>query len=516
MPHHGHGSGKKRDRSRSRSRSKEKRERKPRASRFDDPNPEKLPEFVPPPGTQAPIPVPNPHRSAWSSQSHASGGFIKPAHLDPTALLNDENKLKVKIYLPKDGSVNYIGLIIGPKGMYQKKLEEQTNCRILIRGKGSVQRESMIPGVTLQPSPDDNEEQHVLIVGDTEKDIEKAQAAINSVLNADEETRNAIRNEQLRSAQEINDKLYGTVDESLLTPYGPPSPSAYIIPVPNDCVGLIIGKGGETIRQLQQESGAKIQVAKKEVAETGQRNVFVEGTPERYEHAKRLIEAIVAEHQGNFTFDQNTSTVYYPVPNSMVGLLIGKNGDNLKNMMLRTRAMIHVPKVPEPGQNQRMVQIRGTKSQIENVRREVAAFISNLNKAATTSQLREKQQAVAAISMYLPESYAGVNKSEEGREEEKAAAEVQRQQQIQNELASYAGLYQQCFANYDPLYAEYFQKQYQMSTENTAQKSAAAAVQEAYANYNTYYNGYLESGYMAPPPKDEGKKETGKKKPGRY
>jgi len=44
----------------------------------------------------------------------------------------------------------------------------------------------------------------------------------------------------------------------MMTPYGPPSANAYILPVPNDCVGLIIGKGGETIRQLQQESGAKI------------------------------------------------------------------------------------------------------------------------------------------------------------------------------------------------------------------------------------------------------------------
>jgi len=40
------------------------------------------------------------------------------------------------------------------------------------------------------------------------------------------------------------------IDESMMTPYGPPSAAAYIIPVPNDIVGLIIGKGGETIRQL--------------------------------------------------------------------------------------------------------------------------------------------------------------------------------------------------------------------------------------------------------------------------
>jgi far upstream element-binding protein len=67
------------------------------------------------------------------------------------------------------------------------------------------------------------------------------------------------------------------------------------MPVPNDCVGLIIGKGGETIRNLQLQSGAKIQVAKKEVAGSRIRNVFVEGTPERFEIAKRLIEEIVSE-----------------------------------------------------------------------------------------------------------------------------------------------------------------------------------------------------------------------------
>ena len=40
-------------------------------------------------------------------------------------------------------------------------------------------------------------------------------------------------------------------DDSMMTPYGPPSDHAYIIPVPNDIVGLIIGKNGETIRRLQ-------------------------------------------------------------------------------------------------------------------------------------------------------------------------------------------------------------------------------------------------------------------------
>ena len=58
---------------------------------------------------------------------------------------------------------------------------------------------------------------------------------------------------------------------------------------------MIIGKGGETIRRLQIESGAKVQVAKKEITETGIRNVFVEGPPDKFDAAKRMIENIIEE-----------------------------------------------------------------------------------------------------------------------------------------------------------------------------------------------------------------------------
>lgn len=41
------------------------------------------------------------------------------------------------MYIPKNPGVNFIGLIIGPGGHYQKRLEEESECKILIRGKGS-------------------------------------------------------------------------------------------------------------------------------------------------------------------------------------------------------------------------------------------------------------------------------------------------------------------------------------------------------------------------------------------
>lgn len=46
-------------------------------------------------------------------------------------------------------------------------------------------------------------------------------------------------------------------DLSMTTPYGPPAKDAYVYPVPNDCVGLVIGVKGETIMMLKDKSGCR-------------------------------------------------------------------------------------------------------------------------------------------------------------------------------------------------------------------------------------------------------------------
>ena len=43
----------------------------------------------------------------------------------------------------------------------------------------------------------------------------------------------------------------------MTTPYGPPSKDAYVYPVPNEYVGLVIGVKGETIQMLKEKSGCR-------------------------------------------------------------------------------------------------------------------------------------------------------------------------------------------------------------------------------------------------------------------
>ena len=100
---------------------------------------------------------------------------------------------RTKIFLPRFHGINYVGLIIGPKGIYQKKLEDKTGCKILIRGKGSHKDGHPM-------SVNDNDEQHVLLIGDSEERLIEARKVVQHVLTADETTRNEIRTEQLKDA----------------------------------------------------------------------------------------------------------------------------------------------------------------------------------------------------------------------------------------------------------------------------------------------------------------------------
>lgn len=69
------------------------------------------------------------------------------------------------------------------------------------------------------------------------------------------------------------------------------------IDIPNGRVGVIIGKGGETIKYLQLQSGAKIQVTRDMDADPNSptRTVELMGTPEQIAKAEQLINEVLEE-----------------------------------------------------------------------------------------------------------------------------------------------------------------------------------------------------------------------------
>ena len=75
-----------------------------------------------------------------------------------------------KIFIPQKEypGYNFIGLIIGPRGNTQKRMQKETNTKIAIRGRGSVK-----DGAARDPKYDygEEEELHVLITGDSQQDV---------------------------------------------------------------------------------------------------------------------------------------------------------------------------------------------------------------------------------------------------------------------------------------------------------------------------------------------------------
>ncbi|CAO2169762.1 unnamed protein product [Urochloa humidicola] len=152
------------------------------------------------------------------------------------------------------------------------------------------------------------------------------------------------------------------------------------IEVPNSKVGVLIGKAGETIRNLQMSSGAKIQITKDVDADSNAltRSVELVGTLASVDKAEQLIKSVIAEAEAGgspaliargFGSGQSGSEQFeMTVPDNKVGLIIGKGGETIKGLQTRSGARIQlIPQHPPEGVTltERTVRVTGNKKQIE-------------------------------------------------------------------------------------------------------------------------------------------------------
>lgn len=67
--------------------------------------------------------------------------------------------------------------------------------------------------------------------------------------------------------------------------------------VPDGMVGLIIGRGGEQINKIQQDSGCKVQISP-DSGGLPERSVSLTGAPESVQKAKMMLDDIVSRGRG--------------------------------------------------------------------------------------------------------------------------------------------------------------------------------------------------------------------------
>ena len=81
--------------------------------------------------------------------------------------------------IPQDNhpDINFVGLLIGPRGNTLKNMEKDTGAKIIIRGKGSV-KEGKVGRKDGQPLPGEDEPLHAYV---TATDPEAVKRAVNKI-----------------------------------------------------------------------------------------------------------------------------------------------------------------------------------------------------------------------------------------------------------------------------------------------------------------------------------------------
>ena len=242
---------------------------------------------------------------------------------------------------------SFVGLIIGRNGENLKKVEQDTGARVqFIQAK-----DSHVP------------ERQCTISG-PHRARAAAKAAIYGIIE---------ENGGPNASEEKGAYTAGMPGRA--KPNLPPTregESTERITVPDKTVGLIIGRGGETIKDLQERSGCHVNILAENKSENGHRPINLIGTEQSRAYAYQLILEIVDSDSKSSNTNQTSAQrdrgydnygqqrgggggggggsaggrdyieKTIDVPSEAVGMIIGKGGETIKDMQRTTGCKINV------------------------------------------------------------------------------------------------------------------------------------------------------------------------------
>lgn len=258
------------------------------------------------------------------------------------------------------------------------------------------------------------------------------------------------------------------------------SATSRTIQVPNDMVGKIIGKGGATIRQLQDLSGAHVDVAKQTVMGEAHRRVTLTGSPECVEKCNGLIEMKLAGQQlpgvpgVQSVMGEGEMKVF--IPDDMVGKVIGKGGETIRSLQDGSGAHMDVAKQCPPGTTTREVTIKGTPAQM--------AYCNLLLQQKIANGDNNAPGYIQAYTEYVRIYQAGGGQGGYGQQQQQQQAYGgygQQQQAYGQQQQAYGGYgqQQQAYGQQQQAYGGYGQQQQAYGQ----QPQATQAQQDQYAQY---------------------------------
>ncbi|KAK3870083.1 hypothetical protein Pcinc_024647 [Petrolisthes cinctipes] len=149
--------------------------------------------------------------------------------------------------------------------------------------------------------------------------------------------------------------------------------------IPNSAVGAIIGTKGSHIRNIIRFSGASVKIAPLEdegrPTEQTERKVTIVGSPEAQWKAQFLIFEKIREEGYGVGVEDVRLTVEIVVPSSQVGRIIGKGGQNVRDLQRQTGSVIKLPQQGSTTSEDTTVHIVGPFFSVQSAQRRIRAII---------------------------------------------------------------------------------------------------------------------------------------------
>lgn len=217
-----------------------------------------------------------------------NGGSHFSAMLNSRAMATEDFKVPDKM----------VGFIIGKGGEQISRIQLESGCKIQIASDSGGM---MDRPCTLTGSPEN---------------IEQAKRLLNVIV------------EQCRYGPGFHSEMDG-------------NSAIQQILIPANKVGLVIGKGGETIKQLQERTGVQMMMIQDDPMPTGaDKPLRITGDPLKVQQARELVSKLIRDKdqtefrtgRGDIGYKIGGTTVDVAVPRFAVGIIIGRNGDMIKKI----------------------------------------------------------------------------------------------------------------------------------------------------------------------------------------
>ncbi|XP_063643556.1 far upstream element-binding protein 3 isoform X3 [Pan troglodytes] len=137
--------------------------------------------------------------------------------------------------------------------------------------------------------------------------------------------------------------------------------------IPASKVGLVIGRGGETIKQLQERTGVKMVMIQDGPLPTGaDKPLRITGDAFKVQQAREMVLEIIREKdqadfrgvRGDFNSRMGGGSIEVSVPRFAVGIVIGRNGEMIKK--IQNDAGVRIQFKPDDGISpERAAQVMG-------------------------------------------------------------------------------------------------------------------------------------------------------------